>query len=373
VKELVYENIYKQVMDDFKQKALSSKLYDKNKQMEWAAIAVSLNHPEAFPKQLNSLLAEDYNINVSDKQMVDLLDKVNLNNPAKRKQMLDLVKTTAMQIKLLLNGDKKACGYLDNFINGPIQRDDNRIVLKSKCTLTWMILFDETFKDPSLVTLLENCMEPYCSRIIKDIYYKVSRKLGVNSRQNARTVIEQTQAAIEASTVQADYESITDKDKQIEALKFDLNNYKNALEMVQSMFDELKESVDEAANEAKRLAISEFFIKLNSSEYGNILDNLPVVDNNLSQLRKQRIQLPPQVVSLPIIFRQIMKFVKDTGIEPIESVGRVFEARYEDISLYNYNGEPFILDNEVKTVEVSSPGWKFGDIIISTPSVREKE
>ena len=48
------------------------------------------------------------------------------------------------------------------------------------------------------------------------------------------------------------------------------------------------------------------------------------------------VKMPPQLMSLTIIFKQLIRFVKDSGIEPIEEVGREFEASYEDISLLNY-------------------------------------
>lgn len=368
-----FEGIYREVTDKFRLKAVSDKLYDKNKHAEWAVIAVSLRYPDKFPKVLNKYLAQEFDIIVSDKQASGLLDNVNLNSPEKRQQMVKIAKDTTEHLKMLLNGDNAEIKYIEEFIDSLLEKKDNRIMLKARAVLTWMFLYDDCFKSSQNIDILKNCMEPYCGRIIKDIFHRVCREMGYNSRRNARTVIEKTEAAIQASKFQADYESIIDKDKQIEALKFDLENYKNALEMVQSMFDELKESVDEAANEAKNIAIGEFFIKLNSSEYGNILDNLLVVDKNLTQLRKDKIQLPPQLVSLPIIFRQIVKFIKDSGIEAIETVGRKFDAKFEDISLYQYIGEPFLNDDEVKQVQISSPGWRFGDIIISTPAVREQE
>ena len=143
------------------------------------------------------------------------------------------------------------------------------------------------------------------------------------------------------------------------------------IQRVQAMFDELTESVEESAEEAKKTAISDFFGKLNSPMYGSILDSLLVVEQNLANARKIGVKMPPQLMSLTIIFKQLIRFVKDSGIEPIEEVGREFEASYEDISLLNYVGAPYERDGEIKKLRVSTPGWKYGEIIISTPTVQE--
>ena len=68
-----------------------------------------------------------------------------------------------------------------------------------------------------------------------------------------------------------------------------------------------------------------------------------------------------------------MKFIRESGITPIDRTGREFEAEVEMLEQYTYIGEPFQCSEEKKKVVVEKPGWKYGNIMISLPTVREKE
>lgn len=159
---------------------------------------------------------------------------------------------------------------------------------------------------------------------------------------------------------------------EIEKLQFENNNYKSSLEAAQSMFDELWETLDENAEEAKRTAILSFYSMMNSEKYGNLLDSVEFVEKTLAELKAQKFKTPAQLKSLTIVFRQLARFIKDCGIKPIDTTGREFTACADDLDSYEYIGNSYANEEE-RTVIVEHPGWKFENMVISKPVVREKE
>ena len=139
------------------------------------------------------------------------------------------------------------------------------------------------------------------------------------------------------------------------------------------MLDELNETIDETVLEAKNTAITSFYASMNSEKYGNLLDGMEIVEKRLLKLKEQKVKIPPQLLPLTIVFKQLLKFIKDCGITPIETTGKEFEAEAEELAEYTYIGTPFTELNEKKTVIVERPGWKFDSTVISLPTVREKE
>jgi molecular chaperone GrpE (heat shock protein) len=160
---------------------------------------------------------------------------------------------------------------------------------------------------------------------------------------------------------------------ELEQLRFMNNNYRNSLELVQAMLDELNETIDETAADAKKAAIASFYSTMNSAEYGNLLDSLELVDRRLAALKEQKIPVPPQLLPLTIVFKQLLRFIKDCGISPIDTTGREFVTEAEGLAEYTYVGDAYSEEGEKKTVVVERPGWKFEDTVISLPTVREKE
>ena len=112
---------------------------------------------------------------------------------------------------------------------------------------------------------------------------------------------------------------------------------------------------------------------MNSDEYGNLLDSLELVDRRLAALKEQKVKIPPQLLPLTIVFKQLLRFIRECGVTPIDTTGREFEAEAEGLADYTYIGEEYTRPGETKTVVVERPGWKFGATVISLPTVREKE
>lgn len=153
-----------------------------------------------------------------------------------------------------------------------------------------------------------------------------------------------------------------------EQLQFKYDNCRNSLELVQTMLDELNETIDETAAEAKDMAIASFYTSMNSEFYGHLLDSIELVDRRLVSLKENKVKIPPQVLPLTIVFKQLLRFIKDSGIHPLDSTRRELMAEAEDLSGYTYIGEPFSYEGEKKPVTVEKPGWKYENTIIYFPS-----
>ena len=368
-----YLTIYEQIM----QSELKTAEYESYKNNavgrindEWLAILAALRYPKSHPREMMERMKEEFDI--SYEMLIRCLRSVNLDDPGKRCYICAQIEKAAEDLKGALRGEKESAIAFADFTSNMTERDNMRgkMYFKAKYLLVYLIWMDDELANREY-TLIARCYgERYCERVLRQLKKEINRNLGVKEeKKTAKDVLQKTEAVL-AST-ERDYDvSGTDSD-ELAKLRFLNENYRNSLEMVQAMFDELKESVEESAEEAKKVAVSDFFGKLNSPAYGSILDSLLVVEKNLAQARKEGIKMPPQLMSLTIIFKQLIRFVKDSGIEPIEEVGREFEAVYEEISLLNYIGEPYERDEEVKKLRVSTPGWKYGDMVISTPTVQE--
>lgn len=366
-----YFNIYNEVLEEFISKSADMKKAEGTMENEWMIIVEALKNAEKHPKFFSIQLHEKYNVELSEQEIKKALRDINLNSVSKRQEMVKCVKEVADDVKRTLDGNKNSINNLEAFLEKVIERtDDGRIKFKYKCFLTYVFNLDDELKNEKYNVMLMKFREVYCGKVLKKLFSNVCRKEGINKRKDTLKVIEKTQETINSTSYVTDLTG--DKDKQIETLLFEIGNYQNTIEILQSMFDDLKESIDDASKEAEKNAVSNFFVRLNATQYGNILDNFVVVENKLSEIKKLNIKLPNQLMVLPIIFKQLLKFIKDIGITPIDTIGRAFEAKYSDIAVMNYNGEPFMNDVEVKTMEVQKCGWEYEDIIISAPTVREK-
>lgn len=80
--------------------------------------------------------------------------------------------------------------------------------------------------------------------------------------------------------------------------------------------------------------------------------SIELVDRRLAALKENKVKIPPQVLPLTIVFKQLLRFIKDSGIHPLDSTGREFMAEAEELSRYTYIGEPFSYEGEKKSVTV---------------------
>lgn len=368
-----YLDTYNKVLENAMIKSKEADKGKKNMNYDWMLITEAFKNPNRPPKFYVEKLKDEYGVKVDEQYVKKAFKEINLNSYEKRKEMAHIASTNTDIVKGMLEGNKEAIQKMGELISRGTERtSDGRIKFKYKCTLTYMFNIDSDFKNEKYNTLLTVFKETYCGNLLRKLYRNISRKEGFTKKEDVQEVTARIQKTIDA--VPVSIESIDvfgDKDKIIEKLKFEIRNYQNTIDILQSGLDDLNESVEEATKEAEKKAVSNFFMKLNSPQYGGILDNLLVVESKLKEVKKINTLLPNQLISLPIIFKQLLKFVKDIGIEPIDTVGRSFEGSYRDIDCVNYVGEPFLDDDETKMMEVQKCGWKYEDTVISIPTVKE--
>ena len=159
------------------------------------------------------------------------------------------------------------------------------------------------------------------------------------------------------------------KDSQQDKIEL-LENMLNRSDM---LLKDLQDEFDARIKQSRQDDLVEFFSRLNSEKYGCILDEVLSARNGVRQLRRDRVQLPPEIGGLFILIERLAQFIRDSEINPILKPGSVQEMRLEEVEACDYDGSPFLDANEVKRIKVLSPGWvyKNKDVQISRPRLKE--
>lgn len=378
-KRMIYDRIFREVMQKELATAYEEQKDSKNNKLrsgiEWIVIYGSLRYPDQHPKvayQAVQKLFEE-KCNISYDNYLDALRSINLDSEDKRRYVLGLVEQGITLLKRALNGEKAAMEGYTEFTEDLEPRDtrNHKMFFIGKYLVTFMILIDPDLKNDEYRPILVSFGARYCDHLLRNIRDRLLKEYGISRRRKtAKDVLKKTEKALYESSEVAEKFASGD---ELEQLRFMNNNYKNSLELVQAMLDELNETIDESASDAKNAAIASFYSSMNSEEYGNLLDSVELVDKRLALLKEQKVKIPPQLLPLTLVFKQLLRFIKACGVSPIDTVGRQFETEVENLAEYTYIGEAYTYPGEKKTVVVERSGWKFNSTIISLPTVREKE
>ncbi|MBR0221905.1 MAG: hypothetical protein IJQ63_09035 [Synergistaceae bacterium] len=148
----------------------------------------------------------------------------------------------------------------------------------------------------------------------------------------------------------------------------------SALERANMAMKDLQDEFEERLEEEKAASLTEFFARLNSEQYGCILDELLNVHKGIRALNKQGVELPVEISGLFILIIKLAQFVRDSHIEPIMKVNEVRKIKAEDLLSCEYDGTPFKNNQDEKTVKVLSSGWVYkGDNEIQIARAKLKE
>lgn len=147
----------------------------------------------------------------------------------------------------------------------------------------------------------------------------------------------------------------------------------NMLNRSDMLLKDLQDEFDARIRQSRQDDLVEFFSRLNSEKYGCILDAVLSARNGVRQMRKENVQLPPQIGGLFILIERLAQFIRDSEINPILKPGSVQNMRLDEAEACDYDGSPFLDTAEVKRVKVLSPGWvyKNKDVQISRPRLKE--
>ena len=378
-KKMVHEAILQEVMEEELETAKKEivNILEKRTRSssEWAAIYGSLLYPEQHPKaayqEMQKTFVRDYRISYDDYLVA--LKSANLDTVERRKYAAAQAERGITLMKQALDGDQAAAGKFADFTENLEPRDpgNRKRFFIGKCMVVFQILIDPDLKNEKYNPIVISFGAGYCDHLLRRLRDKVLQEYGMPKyKKTAKDILKRTEREISASNAAAAGFST---DNELEQLRFMNENYKNSLELVQTTLNELNETLDETAAKAKKEAIASFYATMNSEGYGNLLDSIELVERRLALIREQKIRIPPQVLPLTIVFKQLIRFIREYGITAIDVTGREFEATAEELAGYTYIGEEYLSDGETKTVVVERPGWKFEDTIISLPTVREKE
>lgn len=342
---------------------------------ERTAICGSILYPNMHPRDayqnVKDLFSKKETISYSD--YITALGNVNLDTVDRRLYLLHRVEQGIAWLKQALDGDTNGIEKFADFTENlsPREANTHRLIFIGKCAVIFAICIDPDLKNEKYLPICIAFGAPYCNRLLRNLRNCLMKEYGIRRKRSAQDVLSKTKEMLdEASKVTEAAESSSKS--EIEKLQFENNNYKSSLEAAQSMFDELWETLDENAEEAKRTAILSFYSMMNSEKYGNLLDSVEFVEKTLAELKAQKFKTPAQLKSLTIVFRQLARFIKDCGIKPIDTTGREFTACADDLDGYEYIGNSYANEEE-RTVIVEHPGWKFENMVISKPVAREKE
>lgn len=376
--KMKYGRIYQTVMEEelkIAEEQLKEYKKGRNKSTyEWITVYGSLVYPGLHPHEVYDKLQDIFikESGISYDDYCNLLHSSNLNNEEKRRYVLSVVESGITLLKKALDGDKESILKFSEFTETLERRDrkNGRYYFIGKYMIVFMLFIDPEFKSNRYQLVACTFGARYCNKLLRNIRNRLIKENGLTrKKKSARDVLIETENVLSESA-KAEGMAVGD---EYEQLQFKYINCKNSLELVQAMLDELNETVDETAAEAKKAAIVSFYTSMNSDIYGHLLDSIELVDRRLVLLKENKVKVVPQLLPLTIVFKQLSNFIKDSGIVPIDTTGREFFAEVEELAEYTYIGTPFSADDQKKKVIVEKPGWKYGNVVISLPTVREKE
>lgn len=352
------------------------KLVLENENDRFTNYAKKLKHnltKEELDTLFKYMLKKESDSNFIDKlDILELLKYRGLNTEERREEFKKKTEELTELLIKMINGSKE--GYekfnakyqeyvFDNKINKYARYIPLGIVIMLFNKEEYKEILDENF-------LIQSTRFSYFKYLISDFQYEYGVKHGFREKKKGIDILEDTKKMVlDFSEEENEEEGLTEEEK----LRLENRNYKESLKLIEQNFSELKNRFQEEADEAKKIAIGEFYSKLNSDKYGKFLDKVPYAEELLTKIRKEKLdkEIPSEVKKALMFVKQVIKFIKDSGIETIEEYNRVFEATAEEIAEMEYRGENSFEEGEKKLLKVESPGYKYSNIIISIPVVVE--
>jgi molecular chaperone GrpE (heat shock protein) len=145
----------------------------------------------------------------------------------------------------------------------------------------------------------------------------------------------------------------------------------SAYEMTQQELDDIKGKAGNLEIETQQKAIIDLFKQMNSSEYGNLLDNVAQTEKQIKDLKAKGWEPSPEAENSTMTIRMYHNFLKKYGISPMADIGCELQINLTQSENYDYEGSEFKNGKEIKKVKVYAPGWTYGKDIISRPKIRE--
>lgn len=313
-----------------------------------------------------------YSINVPIDGIQTLLRKSRLNMLNIRNIIMAEASKMAYYMADAMSGDKKAFKLLSDMKNAIIRKpEDENIQTEKYCDLHYrdahkifrvaiVTLFNK-FKEIDILGDKNNIMQ-FGDGLGK---YGATEIINIISDEYGYSKTPQRQPLKPRTVSIEELERVTEKAESLSG----------ELERTNSLLQDLQDEFEQRIEEQHLQELTDFFSRLNSDSYGYILDALFILRKGISDLRKSNYEPPQEINGLMIMASNMLKFIKDSHIDPVMKVNSVIDVTAKDIEDCNYIGSPFENADDIKTVRVISPGWIYRDkkIIISRPEVKEEQ
>lgn len=354
VKEIIQE-----IHRAMERKAKKGSISNESIVKESRIFSIMCQYPEYVPAQIAIKLEEVYGYDMTGNDVIAVFRNRRMANPIERNEMLEWAGKVADCFEKAILGDKKSFEEYEIKRKEPALKNGKKHEVQER--LAAIMIFEryseiDIFDDSKKLELLGNTLAKY---FFFDIADAIGETYGFPIYRDNKKNQEDSKDAKKLT-----YEQAIRRVTQLE----------NALDRTNIMLQDLQDEFDEQLEENKIKEMTDFFAKLNSEKYGCILDELIRVRKGVDELRKNNFELPIEINGLLIMVKKLIQFVKDNHIDPIMKVNSVREVKATDIEFCNYEGSPFVTQNETKSVRVVSPGWIYKDkeIQISRPKVKEE-
>lgn len=323
----------------------------KNFDNENMIISVYCYNPDMQPRECANMCNKRYLTSYTGNDVIDIFGGLWMRNITDRKELFFEANRVADLILEALCDNKNAFSELEKRMKANKGR-----IAKTKSKHFERVALFSLLEASSQISGLPCYKKAFAlnTGLSREIFYDIIDVMRLEAKMNNK--------------IRKSYASNLEYEAEINRLETNLNRTALMLERLQAEFDI---RVEECKTEENINLIS----MLNSPKYGYILDLLLQAQHGIESVKRQRIQIPFEINSLPILVRKLLQFTEDCGITPILELGQKMKITASEIEGYHYDGVPFGDNNEIKSVEVISPGWIVEEkqIVISSPRVKEVE
>lgn len=314
--------------------------------LENRIFAILCDTPSIQPSKCAIRLEREYGISITGNKIIRVFKNRDLGYPNERRLLFDTANQLADVFGKVITGQK---GALEKFQKMQKESAIGGKTHKSQHRIYAIILFQ---RFPEI-----------CEKGDEEILYKFGNAL---SKYFFHELCDAVNAVYGDNTKYSNASSVSQEERKIEMLRTEL-------ERTNAMLSDLQNEFEEQLTKSKVEEITDFFAKLNSENYGCILDQLLALRGGMEVMRKNGIEIPPELNGIMIVIKKLWKFVKDSQIKPIWQPGSEITVKASDVEFSAYVGTPFVSEEEEKRVRVISPGWVFRDkdIQISRPRLEE--
>lgn len=252
-------------------------------------------------------------------------------------------------------------------------KKEKQIKEKSLYLTEKLIYLASNYKDEELENLSKKIKKT--NKIItRAILYFLSKKLNIEnlndlfqniSNENSRYFI------LDALNFLKEKHSPISLEEKIYRLENYIKELRNSLEIITFEKEQLEENNLKLKEENVLTLKKEFFTKLNSKENNYFIDNFKLSQLKLKKLANLNYEIPLELESIIITLKSFSKFLKMNKIEEISNIGEIIDINLDESFKYNYYGSEFSNNVIRKKVIIETSGWKYEDIVISKPTVRE--